>query len=261
MVGRPHEKKSSQQQHTNTTPAQKTEEMEQPVESGLTFTQTSDKVPSTDGKLHPEVRCYKCDKSGHYATQCPSNSSVQLLQFNEEGSSTIGNTPNLNFTFFQKIDMPLSIIPDHWVLLDSQSTVSVFKNKLFLTNIRESDTAMTVYTNGGTQVLSLIGDVKNFGTVWYNPDSLANILSLAEVRKVCRVTMDTDHEPTMFVHYKNGTIMKFVEYNSGLYYHDTSQEEHNFTFVSTVSDNKRRFTDREIAHAQGRTHSKLSSNC
>jgi Reverse transcriptase (RNA-dependent DNA polymerase) len=61
--------------------------------------------------------------------------------------------------------------------------------------------------------------------------------------------MDTDAEPAMFVHRKNGVVMKFVEYNNGLYYHDTSQQEHNFTFVSTVSKNERRFTDREIADA------------
>ena len=66
--------------------------------------------------------------------------------------------------------------------LDSQLTVSVFKNPNFLTNIRRSNSQLKVHTNGGTQVSSLVGDIKNFGTVWYNPGSLANIFSLAAVQ-------------------------------------------------------------------------------
>jgi hypothetical protein len=56
---------------------------------------------------------------------------------------------------------------------------------------------------------SQVGTVKNFGDVWYNADSLANILSMAAVRKVCRITMDTSVEAAMNVHRKDGSIMKF----------------------------------------------------
>jgi hypothetical protein len=66
-----------------------------------------------------------------------------------------------------------------------------FKNPNFLTNIRRSNSQLKVHTNGGTQILSLVGDIKNFGTVWYNPDSLANIFSLAAVCKLCRIMIWT----------------------------------------------------------------------
>jgi hypothetical protein len=56
-----------------------------------------------------------------------------------------------------------------------------------------------------------LGTVKNFGDIWYNTDSLANILSMAAVRKVCHITMDTSVEAAMSVHQKDGTIMKFQE--------------------------------------------------
>ena len=62
----------------------------------------------------------------------------------------------------------------------------------------------------------------NFGTVWYNPQSLANILSLAEVHKRCRVTMDTATEKAIIIHRENGTNMKFLESNSGLFYFETN---------------------------------------
>jgi len=83
-------------------------------------------------------------------------------------------------------------------------------------NIRPSDTHVTVHTNGGTQVSRFIGDIPNFGTVWYNPASIANILSLAAVHKVCRVTMDTAIAAAFHVHKVDGSLMTFTEYHSGL---------------------------------------------
>jgi len=72
------------------------------------------------------------------------------------------------------------------------------------------------------QISSLVGDIKNFGTVWYHPDSLANIFSLTAVCKLCRITMDTSVEAALCVHRSDGSIMKFIEYGSGLYYKDAA---------------------------------------
>jgi len=138
------------------------------------------------------------------------------------------------------------LIPSSWVLLDSQSTVSVFKNPSFLSNIRCSSNQLKVYTNGGTQVSSLIGNIKNFGTVWYNPKLLANIFSLAAVRKLSRITMDTNVKPALCVHRTDGSVMKFSEYKNGLYYHDAAVAAPktnvapviDYSFVTTVAANK-----------------------
>jgi hypothetical protein len=110
-----------------------------------------------------------------------------------------------------------NFIPPTWILLFSQSTVSVFKNRNLLSNIRTSPRTLGVHTNGGTQLSTQMGHVKHFGHVWFNADSLANILSIAGVRKACRITMDTSVEPAMSVHRRDGSIMKFNEYKSGLY--------------------------------------------
>ena len=77
------------------------------------------------------------------------------------------------------------------VLLDSQSTMSAFRNKDTLSNIRQSPHVLRVIINGGYQDSNMIGDFANMmGPVWHNESSIANILSLAEVRKICTVTMD-----------------------------------------------------------------------
>jgi len=141
--------------------------------------------------------------------------------------------------------------------LDSQSTVSVSKNPKFLSNIRRSNSHLKVHMNGGTQISSLVGDIKNFGTVWYNPDSLANIFSLAAVGKLRCITMDTSIEAALCLHCSDGSIMKFIEYGLGLYYHDAAaavQPNSNknvidYSFVSTVTNNKAQLPRREIEGA------------
>ena len=93
----------------------------------------------------------------------------------------------------------------------------------------------------------MVGNLSNFGEVWYNEHSLANILLLAAVRKRNRITMDTDIEPALLVHRQDGTIMKFCEFRTGLYYFDasdpnnTSTQVTNYCFIHTVAKNKRMF--------------------
>ena len=84
----------------------------------------------------------------------------------------------------------LATINPTWILLDSQqSTISVFKNKDMLHNVRHSLHVLRAITNGGFQDSNMVGDFPNLGKVWYNEASIANILSLGDVTKVCTVTM------------------------------------------------------------------------
>jgi hypothetical protein len=99
--------------------------------------------------------------------------------------------------------------------------------------------------------------IKNFRDVWFNPASLANILSMAKVSKVCRITMNTAVESTMHVHQADGTLMMFQEYKPGLYFYDAADSSPNpssktkdaYLFLHTVADNKASYTWREIEGA------------
>jgi hypothetical protein len=115
--------------------------------------------------------------------------------------------------------------------------MSVFKNPYLLTNIRASPRPLRVHTNGGTQLSNLMGHFKKFGEVWFNPQSLANILSMAEVSCICRITMDSAIEPAMTVNCTDGSLMKFQEYKTGLYYYDTlAAPEHPTSTSFDVND-------------------------
>ena len=160
-----------------------------------------------------------------------------------------------NFALTQ-VTQRYSSISDSWILLDSQSTANVFRNKQFLTNIRTATKKpLTLASDGGLSLTTLEGDLTNFGPVWYNPNALANILSLASVQKKCRVTMDTAQEAVIIVHCKNRSLMKFMEFKNGLYFYDipkrnnTKAHVSDYSFVTTVENNKSIFTCREIQGA------------
>ena len=149
-------------------------------------------------------------------------------------------------------------LPISWVLLDSESTVSIFGNEKLLINIRKIPKHMKplqLYTNGGVMETDMIGDLIGFGTVWFCRGSLANILSLAHVRKICRVTMDTKEAPAFFVHRKDGSTITFKEHKRGLYVCDTAAikpkaSTTDYSFVETVADNKTKFSARDVKGAE-----------
>ena len=58
------------------------------------------------------------------------------------------------------------------------------------------------------------GDLVDFGKLWYNLQSLANILYLSKVHKSCQETMDTATEEEKFIRWDNRTKMKFVASDS-----------------------------------------------
>ena len=193
-----------------TTPSEAAEEE---VEVNFLQGQMGEPVSGTDGVTYPDIECYNCHFGGHYAHQCPTRDTPRKSSVKFASSSIpkatvpitrevadVG-TSLLQAGTQKKKDDDFKIeimfhqgyhnIPEHWILLDSQSTTCVFRNKAFLTNIRKSDKILHLITNGGTHTSTLIGDLGNFGSVWFNENSLANILSLAAVRRKCRVTMDT----------------------------------------------------------------------
>jgi hypothetical protein len=125
-----------------------------------------------------------------------------------------------------------------------------------LSNIQDSPQTVRAHTNGGTQTSNQYGEIINLGRVWYNKDSIANILSLSKVHKVCKVTMDTSVEPAMILHKTNGDIMKFQEHRDGLYFFNTKRDCSNdnvnvsmHVLVNTVEANKQPFVAREIEMA------------
>jgi len=211
------------------------EQQASPEASAMTFAQQG-AVPGASGAVHEHITCFNCHNMGHYASDCPSSTGVTIVQYG-----------------FNLTQAPCKAkLSNRWILLDTQSTISVFNNPTMLTNIRASDHTLRAFTNGGYQDSNFVGDFPNLGPVWYNSESIANILSLSHVRKVCRITMDTSIENALCVHRLDGSIMRFVEQPSGLYVYDVDGNNvsvNAYTFVSSVAQNKDLFTRRQVAAA------------
>ena len=66
----------------------------------------------------------------------------------------------------------------------SHSTVDVFYNARLLQNIRKVNKTIDIHYNAGVGSTDMLGDLPGYGTVWYHPTGIANILSLSRAIKI-----------------------------------------------------------------------------
>ena len=135
-------------------------------------------------------------------------------------------------------------------LLDNQSTVDVFHNAGLLRNIREGDTHMDIHCNAGVTRTNMVGDLPGYGTVWYHPNGIANILSLSRVKeKGYRVTYDSTNGNELIVHKSDGSSRIFKESERGLYFMETSASAQAIALINTVGENRSSYTNHEYSRA------------
>jgi hypothetical protein len=132
-----------------------------------------------------------------------------------------------------------SNIPSDWILLDNQSTVDVFSNRNLLENIRKAPNSMRIRTQAGDITTNMIGDLHNYGPVWYCENGIANILSLNNVKSRYKVAFDSENGNEFLVHKPCGGTRTFRQSRRGLYYMNTSGGS-GATLISTVDENKSR---------------------
>ena len=137
------------------------------------------------------------------------------------------------------------------LLIDSQSTVDLFCDPSLCTEVYKTNGSMRLNSNGGNMRISQKAKVKGyFRDAWFDVRAITNIVALANVQEQYRVTCDSWSGGDFVVHREcdGKPNMLFRRHASGLHYHDPRDEEH-FTFVSTVEDNKKQFTKRQIQRA------------
>jgi hypothetical protein len=112
-------------------------------------------------------------------------------------------------------------IPKEWILLNNQSATDSFSNPDLLRDIHEVRGSLTIHTQAGKAITKLRGTVPGYGTVWYCPDGIVNILSLANVARTrCVVTFDSTNGNHFKVTKDDGSLQVFQQSQHGLYYYD-----------------------------------------
>jgi hypothetical protein len=151
-------------------------------------------------------------------------------------------------------------INEDWILLDSESTCDVFYNPKFLNNIQRTKDGRKsqIHCNAGIVIVQTVGDLPGYGTVWFYPDGIANILSLALVQKKFRVTYDSGNGNKFVVH--DRLMRRFTMSERGLFYCNMKQQQGNVLLnqattkqggdgISTVDKNKGRYSTRDMSRA------------
>ena len=85
-------------------------------------------------------------------------------------------------------------VPLTWIILDSQFTVGLIANANMIVKIRKvrGEDAIRVRFNSSVNILDRVGDLPGYGTVWYEPKGIANILSMSRVTNKSRVVLDSE---------------------------------------------------------------------
>ena len=128
-----------------------------------------------------ESHCYHCGEEGHWARNCPHLTAEQQEQLhiavegNEEQEDVESGHQLLHVSMLQADELP-----DNRAYLDGCSTVTAFKSKQYLENIRSVKRGVKINCNSGVMHTNEVGD---YGTmnVWYIPDGIANIFSMNEL--------------------------------------------------------------------------------
>lgn len=143
-----------------------------------------------------------------------------------------------------------SVLPLGSIGLDSMSSVDIFGDKKLLNNIRTVDNTMTIVCNAGTITVNQMGHFAGYGDVWYHPQAIANILSLSNIQRFFRVTYDSQKGDCFVVTRADGSTRTFRPTEKGLYAAQVTGQGQETVMVSTVDQNKQKYTRREVRHAQ-----------
>ena len=109
---------------------------------------------------------------------------------------------------------------------------------------------MDIHCNTGVTSTNIVGDLLGYGTLWYYPNDIANILSLAQVRgRSYHVMYDSRNGHGFKVHKPDSTVCLFKQSTCGLFYMESTGDTDGVTLINTVANNCSSYTNRDYSRA------------
>ena len=93
----------------------------------------------------------------------------------------------------------------------------------------------TTKTNAGEFRTEQVGELTEWGTVWYNEKSESNIFSFAEMAQRYHISYDNKYDDAFIVEMKNKSII-FQKISENIYAFDPTREK--VSFMTTLQDNR-----------------------
>ena len=177
----------------------------------------------------------------------------RTLQVTLDDDDNIPHYGDMCFSMIPTILKNSSWLHPNYIILDTGSTVTLIKNHKLLRDIYcvPIDERLQVYCNSGKQNSTYRGIFPGLGDVWYNEQSLANIISFSQLSDLFRIEFDQQTD-SFIVHTDDNSTIQFVR-KGGLFVYDATdhlkQDNNDFLFLQTVSDNKLNFTENDIERA------------
>ena len=228
-----------------------------------------------------ERRCYACGTKEHMLDQCPHRDNIPRnswydrtnREYTHHQSSTSGEDLQDDVSIASDADVSVtsntSAARANWcgtqvhselclngneklktiqgkeentVILDSGSTISLFKSRDLLTDIRKAPVKIELDTNAGSRLVDQVGEVSGVGTVYFNNNGIANIFALKDLIKTHRVRYDSKVEDAFIVEV-NGEDVKFTANDQGLYVFHFKK-----TYIDNVKKHNKKITG--VQHLQ-----------
>ena len=214
---------------------------------GVAFAQNGDSKKVVDVT---QITCFHCNEKGHYANKCPKREQESEGQVHTQTEEKEEVKTSTGYTHMQMEEDLLTSF-QFCMVVEEQEHRNYWREPLLckvleyqrvgfcwtmgpllmfsvirtlLENVREVQEHMRIKCNAGVTVTNMMGDLPGYGPVWYNPDGIANILSLSRVGEKYRITYDSGADAGFKIHKPDGTIRLFRRSSTGLFYIDTDTQ-------------------------------------
>ena len=159
------------------------------------------RLPECHEKNHPreEWAIHKAEQSHLQAPESANTATGSSNNTSNNGSNTQGQMTTTGWTrvhiqFYQATAMR------NWILLDNQSTATIFCNPKMVSNIRDTNETLALTMNAGVLLTNKKANLPGWGEVWYNPKAVTNIFSLAQMVDRHPVTYNSTKNDAFIVH-------------------------------------------------------------